>query len=100
VKRVLPSDALLDTLGIGRFVYLSGAREFVLKEGSVSFKLPSNFAKKGINEITIQLIADALYDVSFSRVRKLARIEVFIDREVSSENVREVLAQRTGLRIS
>ena len=99
-KQIPASDALLDTLGIRRFTDLSGARDFLFEEGCISFKLPSHFARKGINEIRIQLTADARYDISFSRISRLARVQIAVDRDVSPEEVKGILFQRTGLRIS
>lgn len=43
------SNTILEQLGGGRFVLMTGAKHLVSHSDALSFRLPSRFAKDGIN---------------------------------------------------
>ncbi|EIP9270516.1 hypothetical protein LT886_002400, partial [Salmonella enterica] len=47
---------ILNQLGGNKFIAMTGAKNFVwLEKGGLIFKLPSNFARNGINLVRIKL---------------------------------------------
>jgi hypothetical protein len=62
---------ILHQLGGQRFVAMTGAKFLLAHESALSFHLPSNFAKNGINRVRIDLAPTDLYDVTFQRARGL-----------------------------
>lgn len=64
---------ILRQLGGNRFIVMTGAKSFSYfdenGECGVTFRLPSNFAMKGINLVKIKLDFTDTYQVKFSRVR-------------------------------
>ena len=64
---------ILLQLGGNLFIVMTGAKSFSYfdenGECGVTFRLPSNFAMKGINLVKIKLDFTDTYQVKFSRVR-------------------------------
>lgn len=62
------ANTIIHQLGGGMFLRLTGAKNFCALESGVSFKLPSRFAKDGINHIEIVLNSSDTYDLKFERI--------------------------------
>lgn len=89
---------ILQQLGGGRFMVMTGARNFVAGDGYLRFALPK--AKDGINRVKIELNAKDLYDVEFGKFRSLdytKRGEFF---DVSVDQLRAIFTANTGLEVS
>lgn len=62
------AQTILQQLGGGRFITMTGARNLVDHGNALSFRLPSRFAKGGINYVKIELNGLDLYDITFGKV--------------------------------
>jgi hypothetical protein len=80
------ANTIIHQLGGGVFLRLTGAKNFCVLESGVSFKLPSRFAKEGINHIEIILNSSDTYDLKFERI---------INRK--DNIIRKVLAEVSGV---
>lgn len=93
------ANTILETLGGGRFIAMTGARDFVGTDCSLHFRLPARFAAKGINKVAVTLTPADLYRVDFYKLerhgvvmRSIASIDgVFVDQ------LRRVFTAETGL---
>lgn len=59
---------ILHQLGGNKFVAMTGAKQFVGSDNSLTFKLPSNFAKNGINCVKITLTVMDDYIVEYLHI--------------------------------
>lgn len=94
------AQTILAQLGGQRFLTMTGAKFLLAHASALSFHLPSNFAKDGINRVRIDLTAQDLYDVTFSRARG---IKIFYQSKVDGlycDQLREVFTEATGLEVA
>lgn len=61
------ATTILNQLGAGQFRLMTGAKAFLAIERGLQFRLPSNFAKSGVNCVRITLNASDLYDMEFGK---------------------------------
>ena len=61
------ATTILNQLGGGQFRLMTGAKSFLAIERGLQFRLPSNFAKSGINCIRVTLNVSDLYDMEFGK---------------------------------
>lgn len=85
------SKTILSQLGGGRFVAMTGAREFVGGEFTLRFKVP----RKGYCLIT--LTPADVYTVTFFKVVKGAVRTTKEVRDVYAEDLQHVFTEATGL---
>jgi hypothetical protein len=52
------AETILEQLGGKRFIVMTGAKHFAADGNALRFRLPSNFAKSGINAVTISIVVD------------------------------------------
>ena len=91
------TETILQQLGGGRFVVMTGASNVAEVDRGVAFKLPYRMARNGINHVKIVLDADDTYTVQFL---KLTRSKLYTSANVSGvhcENLQEVFTRYTGL---
>lgn len=72
------AKTILEQLGGNKFRVMTGAKNLVGTDNSLSFRLPgSGFCKQGINSVKITLNGSDLYDVRYMRVRgsKITTVE-------------------------
>jgi hypothetical protein len=94
------ASTILTQLGGQRFVVMTGAKFLLAHPNALSFQLPSNFARNGINRVRVELNGQDLYDVTFSRCRGL---KVFFQTRVEGidcEQLRPAFIESTGLQLS
>lgn len=91
---------ILEQLGGRRFLRMTGAKNLLAHPSALTFRLPSNFARNGINHVRIQLNAMDLYDITLSRVRGTEVIHEEELRDVYCDQLREVFRSTTGLETS
>ncbi len=94
------AKTILAQLGGQRFLTMTGAKFLLAHTTALSFHLPSNFAKDGINRVRIDLTAQDLYDVTFSRARG---IKIFYQSKVDGlycDQLQEAFTEATGLEIA
>lgn len=91
------ANTILEQLGGGKFVAMTGAKSFVGSEDSLMFALPSRFAKNGINKVRVTLTAMDDYTVEFFSIRGINVKEKGKVEGVYAENLQTVFTQFTGL---
>lgn len=100
-KRVNPAGReILEQLGGNKFRSMTGAKDFVSTRDGLRFRLPSNFARDGINLVQITLDASDTYTVKFMRMRG-REVHTIAERSgVYNDNLRDVFTSVTGLHTS
>jgi hypothetical protein len=91
------AKTILTQLGGAKFALMTGAKNFIAYPSAVTFQLPSNFARNGINRVRIELSPSDLYTLTFSRVRGL---KVFYESKLEGiycDRLRETFTGVTGL---
>lgn len=94
------AQIILEQLGGRKFAVMTGARNFMSSNdecGALSFRLPSNFAKEGINYVKVTLTGMDDYTLTFGKVRGLKYKVVDTREGIYAENLREVFKRVTGL---
>lgn len=91
------AQTILQQLGGNRFAVMTGAKNFLGDESSLSFRLPSNFAKGGINAVKVKLTGLDLYDVSYLKVRGTSVATVAESSNLYAEDLARDFAAETGL---
>jgi len=91
------AETILVQLGSSRFITMTGARNFLMDGNALRFRLPSNFAKLGINAVTVRLNGNDLYDVTFSKVSAIKSTVIAEHHDVYSDSLREIFTSETGL---
>lgn len=98
------ANTILAQLGGGKFVIMTGAKDFIARPDSLTFKLPGGLTRDRGNRMTITLTQDDTYKVQYGRARmrnlevkytKLAELE-----DVYADNLRVVFEDLTGFRTS
>jgi hypothetical protein len=93
------AKTILAQLGGSKFALMTGAKNFIAYPSAITFQLPSNFAKNGINKVRIELSPSDLYNLTFSRVRGL---KVFYESKLEGiycDQLRETFTEATGLHV-
>lgn len=89
------AKTILNQLGAGRFVAMTGAKNFVAIENGLSFNIPSS---KGINRVKIVLdVAQDLYNVEFAYYRALKYTVKKTHEGVYCDMLEKIFEQETGL---
>ena len=93
---------LLNQLGGNKFVVMTGAKNFLKDERSLSFRIPK--ALQGINYVKISLNSMDTYDMEFGRIRNKAHSVVYYDykvmavvNDVYADQLQEIFTEHTGL---
>ena len=92
---------ILRQLGGNRFIVMTGAKSFSYFdencECGLTFRLPSNFAMKGINLVKIKLDFTDTYQVNFSRVRGAEVKDISRFDNIYCDQLARLFTQETGL---
>ncbi|EFN7651403.1 TPA: hypothetical protein U0S22_004429 [Escherichia coli] len=92
---------ILRQLGGNRFIVMTGAKSFSYfdenGECGLTFRLPSNFAMKGINLVKIKLDFTDTYQVKFSRVRGAEVKDISRFDNIYCDQLALLFTQETGL---
>ena len=91
---------ILRQLGGQRFVTMTGATNLVGSKDALSFRLPLNFAKNGINGVRIKLDATDTYTVQFLKVGRAPEHRLTVVDAIDSiyaDTLAEVFRSHTGL---
>jgi hypothetical protein len=84
-------------LGGRKFSVMTGAKNYVDGGNFLSFKLPSNFAKNGINYIKITLTPLDLYDMELGRIRAGKYSVYKVKKGLYNDMLRSTFTSETGL---
>ena len=90
------AKTILEQMGGGRLMALTGAHSFVGNENSLQFSLKSG-ARDGINKVRIELTPMDVYGVSFYRIHGTQVTEISKHEDVYAEDLQNVFEQATGL---
>lgn len=86
-------------LGGGRFVAMTGAKDFIADENTLIFKLRRGSAKNGINIVRITLNSMDLYDVKFQKYNyktyDITDIKEY--NNIYADQLKEIFEETTGL---
>ena len=106
-KNQIIATTIINQLGGNKFKVMTGAKDLLAIDNGVSFKLPSRFAKDGINHISITLNGNDLYDIKFNKItsknHEVYNIRVPVLKEFKSfddvyaEDLTELFESTTGL---
>lgn len=91
------SKIILEQLGGGKFIAMTGAKNFVGGNNALTFRLPSNFAKGGINAVRVTLGGDDLYTLEFMKIRGVQVTPVSKYDAVYCDMLQPLFTQNTGL---
>ena len=93
------AKTILEQLGGGRFIAMTGARDFLGDANSLKFRLPK--AKDGINCVQITLEPSDTYTVKFMRIgdrRTMYRVtEKSVHEDIYFDQLQELFTRQTGL---
>jgi len=89
---------VIQQLGGGRFIAMTGAKDFFIGPKGVVFKIGRN--SKGVNYVRINLNSMDTYDVEFLQVRKFKEKVKSEAKGIYADMLRDVFEQHTGLRTS
>ena len=91
---------ILQQLGGKRFILMTGARHISGDGNTLSFSLPSNFAKDGINLIKITLEPSDTYKVEvlkLGRAPSYKMTTVYETDDIYADSLQELFTRHTGL---
>jgi hypothetical protein len=94
------AQEILKQLGSGKFVAMTGAKNFCSldeQEGGLSFKLPK-FSGIKINYVKIVLNASDLYEVTFGRIHGLKYTVISEHKGIYCDELKDMFEYHTGLR--
>lgn len=91
------ATTILEQLGGGRFVMMTGAKNLMSDTNALSFRLPSNFATGGINYVRVELAADDTYTLTFGKVWGVKYAVKATVAGVYCDMLRSVFTSNTGL---
>lgn len=94
------AETILQQLGGRRFSVMTGARKYTGSADSLTFRIPSNFAKAGINAVKITLDPTDTYTMIFSRIRGLTVKEISAHGGIYFDKMQEIFSDVTGLETS
>lgn len=91
------TETILQQLGGGRFVVMTGAKNLAEVDRGLGFMLPGNLTRDGINAVKIVLDPSDTYTVKFM---KMTRTKLTVIKEVSDvycDMLQDVFEDATGL---
>jgi hypothetical protein len=94
------ANIILEQIGGPKMAKMTGAKNFTAINNGLQFKLPSNFARDGINCVRVVLEPSDTYTVSFLKVRGTSYKEVSSFDETYCDQLRGLFEEVTGLRTS
>ncbi len=94
------AKTILEQLGGGIFIAMTGAHTFIGHKDALSFKLPSNFATDGINYIRITLNVMDTYDVEFGKTYGTKYTQKSVHKGIYVDDLKALISRTTGLALS
>ena len=91
------AQTILAQLGGNRFIAMTGAKNLVDIGNGLQFKLPANFAKSGINLVSVKLEPSDTYTVDFFKFRGLNLTPIESASHVFADELRGLFTATTGL---
>ena len=91
------AQTILEQLGGDRFSLMTGAKHFVGSADALTFRLPSNFARSGINAVRVKLDPSDTYTVEFMKIRGVKVETVATEEMVYCDTLQATFKRVTGL---
>lgn len=91
------AQTILRQLGGNTFMMMTGAKQPTAGPSWLSFRMPSGFAKNGINFVRITLEPSDTYKVEFQRIRGLKITTVSTHEDIYNDQLCELFRRETGL---
>lgn len=91
------ADVILEQLGGIRFCVMTGAKNFLHSDDSLTFRLPSNLATDGINAIRVTLDPSDTYTLKCRKIRGVSVKDVAELPGICANKLRETFTRLTGL---
>jgi len=91
------AETILAQLGGRKFTTMTGAKHFIGDGNSLTLRLPSRFAKNGINVVKITLTPADEYDIVFSKLWGTKLTFVSECKGVYCDQLQEIFTEHTGL---
>ena len=76
---------------------MTGAKNLLSSPTALSFRLPSYFARNGINAVRITLLPSDLYRVEFTKVRGVKFVPVSVHEGIYCDALPALFTAETGL---
>lgn len=89
------ANTILQQLGGGRFIAMTGSKDFVGDSNSLRFKVGRNSA--GVNLVKVILDADDTYRMEFCRFRKNTVTILTVKTNVYFDQLQAIFTDQTGL---
>lgn len=96
-ERLRVAQTIREQIGGNKFIVMTGAKNMMVENHGLSFRLPSNFAKNGINHVQIHLNASDYYDMTFSKLRAGNLKQISEVKDVDCYTLQSVFTEQTGL---
>lgn len=96
---LIVATTILYQLGGKRFTAMTGAKNYMGDNNSLSFSLPGSSTKGGINKVRITLNSDDLYDIEFMKFKRKT-LSCDVVKKVDNiyvDMLEEVFEDTTGL---
>ena len=91
------ASIILQQLGGSRFIAMTGAKNILAQDDGLSFKLPSSFAKDGINYVRIRLNGMDLYDIEYGKIQKMKYKPLYETNGIYADMLQDDFTGTTGL---
>lgn len=94
------AKAIFEQLGGRKFMVMTGARSILFAKDGLMFKLPSNFAKNGINHVKVTLNQFDTYDMEFHKLTggvKFKDTIMVVMQGVYADQLQRIFTGITGL---
>lgn len=89
------AKTILEQLGGNKFIVMTGAKNFVGSDDSLSFRIGRNAAS--VNAVTITLLPSDTYRMDFYRIRKSQITQVKEFTDVYADQLQSLFTEATGL---
>jgi hypothetical protein len=100
-EKMQTANTILRQLGGKRFITMTGARDIFAIETGLQLKLPSRFAKDGINYVKIEVAPSDTYTVTFGKVYTSKGMPEYkehsVENLVYADNLQAIFTSVTGL---
>ncbi len=91
------AKTILEQIGGNKFIAMTGAKNLLAHEAGLSFKLPSRFAKNGINYVKITLDPRDTYIMYFGKIVKYTITDIATYTDVYFDGLQSMFTRETGL---
>lgn len=91
------ATTILNQLGGHKFIAMTGAKHIVSLGEAIQFRLPSRFAKDGINLVVIKLNVMDTYDMEFMRIHGSSLKTISKSDGVYADMLQSEFTRHTGL---